>query len=101
MAEILANWGIFNAANAPHLEMYAVNWALYEQYRKKAWEFERKRDPNEQKVAKNQYLGYMNTYERKVQKNLADMGVGTMGLAKIGQAIAKTKKEGGMEDLLD
>ncbi len=101
MKQILQNWGLFNAANGPHLEMFSVNWAWYEHYRKKAWAFEAVRDPNEKKIKNNPHLGHMNQFEQKARYNLSDMGVGTLGLAKIGQALAKTAKKEGIAELID
>ena len=96
-AAILENWGLFNAANAPHLEMFAANWAWYLHHRKMAYKHERGKD----KLKRNPYLGPMNTFEKKAQMNLAAMGVGTMGLAKVGQAMARATKKEGIEALMD
>jgi phage terminase small subunit len=101
MAAILKNWGLFNAANGPHLELFAVNWSYYRHYQQKAWEFEANRNPDDDPPKRNGYLGQMNTFEGKVRHNLADMGVGTMGLAKVGQALAHKRKRNEIEELMD
>ena len=111
---ILENWGLFNAANAPHMEMFAVNWAWYQEERQRAYEFEREAErlwlefesstdkkKKAPKLGRNLHLGRMHTFEKKAQMNLAAMGVGTMGLAKVGQAMARATKKEGIEALMD
>ena len=100
-AAILKNWGLLNISNAPHLEMFAVNWAWYQWHRQKSYEFEQARNPEEDPPKRNRHIGPMNIFEKKAQRNLSDMGVGTMGLAKVGQAVVRAKKKEGIEALLD
>lgn len=101
-ATILKNYGMFTIANAPILELIAVNMVQYKECLKKVQETGMLiKSPNGFPVY-NPYWSAMNKIEGKILKCLNELGLSSTGLAKIGSLVTENqKKKSEMEALLD
>lgn len=100
--KILENYGLFSIANAAHLEMLAVNMAAYRDCLEKLHKtgviiLSQKKVP-----MYSPYFTALNAIEGKIRVNLSELGLSSVGLAKLGALIVRSNKEkSGMEALID
>lgn len=101
-ASILKNYGLFTIANAPMLELLAVNMVQYKDCAKVVSE--------KGIIVKGPMGGFMqnphwqagNKLEDKIMRILSDLGLSSSSLARIGQLMVRAKREKSeMENLLD
>ena len=92
-AAILKNYGLFNIANAPLLEMIAVNTVQY----KKALEIVSEKGiivkGAKGNVMYNPYWSATNKLEEKICRCLSDLGLSSTGLARLGSLMVKSMRE--------
>ena len=101
-AKILDNYGLFDVANATHLELLAVNMAAYRDLLDKVQKTGVVIMSTNQIPIYNPYFSAMNAVENKILKILSDLGLSSSGLAKLGSLSVKARKEKDeMEDYLD
>jgi len=100
-ADILKNYGLFTIANAPMLDLLAVNSA---QYKRCAAEVSKRgilvKGPQGQPMY-NPYFNAVNKLEDKMMRLLVELGLSSIAMAKIGTLILRSKKKSQMEELLD
>jgi P27 family predicted phage terminase small subunit len=99
---ILKNYGLFTIANAAHLEMLACSMAQYKECAGKVSQTGIIiKGPMGQPMY-NPYWNAVNKLEDKICRCLSELGLSSVGLAKIGSLMLKQKKQKTeMEDLLD
>ena len=99
---VLENYGLFNIANAPLLELLATNTVHYKQCVKRVNDSSIiVKGPNDGFMY-NPYFNAMNKIEGKIQKCLDQLGLSSSSLARIGALVVRGKKQKDeMEDLID
>lgn len=101
-ASILKNYGLFTVANAPLLELLAVNTDQY----KECLDMVQTngiliKSPNDYPIY-NPYWTAMNKLEGKIIKILSELGLSSTGLAKIGSYVSNSqRRKSEMEELID
>lgn len=101
-AKILDKCEIFTIANAPLLELLAVNVSTYKGCLEKTQKMGILiKSPNGFPVY-NPYWTAQNKCEDQIKKCLSELGLSSIGMAKIGNLIVKSKKEKNeFEEMLD
>jgi len=101
-ANILKNYSMFTVANAPVLELLAVNTVQYKECLDKVQSTGMLiKSPNGFPIY-NPYWTAMNKIEDKILKCLSELGLSSTGLARIGSLVAGSqKKKSEMETLID
>ncbi len=92
-ASILKNYGLFNIANAPMLELLAVDMKQYKECTKEVSEKGIIVKGPRGGFMKNPYWQAANKLEDKIMRILVDLGLSSSSLARIGSLIVKKKKE--------
>ena len=91
---ILKTYGLFSIANAPLLELLSRLTAEVQDFRKKSDGHYMVRDPNDrEKWIVNPYWGALRRLEDKIMNCLKELGLSSMGMARIGQLSVRKKKE--------
>ncbi len=92
-ASILKNYGLLTIANAPILELLATDMAQYKECAAKVAETGIIiRSPQNFPIY-NPYWTAVNKLEEKIHKCLAELGLSSSSLARIGALIVKSSKE--------
>ena len=93
-AEILKAYGLFSIANAPLLNILARLTAEANEFHDKSKGHYMVKDPNNhEKWIVNPYWGARHRNEEKIMAALRDLGLGSLGMAKIGSLSVRKKKE--------
>jgi phage terminase small subunit len=129
-SQILKSYGLFNAANAPILELLTVDWVLYKSCQENISKFGGTTvfvDPETGWIPKvslppdldlgleikpsemhnlvpmrNPYFRDAKDLEKLIMKSLGELGLSSLGLARIGSMLSnKGKPKSKMESLLD
>lgn len=101
-AEILKNYGLFTVANATHIELLACNMAQYKRCAARVSETGIVIKAANGTPMFNPYWNAVNKLEEKICRCLAELGLSSTGLAKIGSLMMRNKKQKTeMEELLD
>lgn len=101
-AGILKNYGLFTLANAPHLELIALSMAQYKDCAGKVAKTGIVIKGMNDVPMFNPYWNAVNKLEDKICRCLAELGLSSTGLARVGSLMLKHKKQKTeMEELLD
>jgi P27 family predicted phage terminase small subunit len=101
-ASILRNYGLFTIANAAHLELLACSMAQYKDCAGKVSKTGIVIKGINDVPTFNPYWNAVNKLEDKICRCLAELGLSSTGLAKMGSLMLRHKKQKTeMEELLD
>lgn len=93
-ATILKAYGLFSIANAPLLDMLARLTAEAQEFHQKSKGHYMVKDPNnKEKWIVNPYWGARHRNEDKIREALKELGLSSLGMARISQFAVKKKKE--------
>jgi phage terminase small subunit len=93
-ATILKAYGLFSIANAPLLDMLARLTAEAQEFHAKSKGHYMVKDPNnKEKWIVNPYWGARHRNEDKIREALKELGLSSLGMARIGQLAVRKKKE--------
>jgi len=92
-AAILKNYGLFTIANAPLIELLATNTVQYKDCSAKVAEKGIIIKGPKGGPMYNPFWNACNKLEDKIMRCLADLGLSSTGLARIGQLMVKAKKQ--------
>jgi hypothetical protein len=95
-AEILKAYGLFSIANSPLLDMLARLTAEAQEFHEKSKGHYMAKDPNNrEKWIVNPYWSARHRNEDKIMAALRELGLSSLGMAKIGQLAVKKKQSNG------